>query len=474
MTHALILCSIVLLLCVASNKLLQRFGIPTLLIFLLLGMIFGSDGLVGIKFDNFELAKDICSIGLIFIMFYGGFGTSWKTAKPVAVKAVLMSTLGVVITAGLTGLFCYFVYGVKIYEALLLGSVVASTDAAAVFAILRSRKLNLKGGLAPLLEIESGSNDPMAFMLTIIFVTLINNAAVQAIPLMIVKQIVFGLLIGVAVGAIAAVVLKRVTFDVSGIDTIFVFSVAILSYSLADTIGGNGYLSVYLSGIILGNSKILNKRGLVHFFDGISWLIQIMLFFTLGLVAFPSTLPSVMVYAIPIAIFLIVIARPVAAFSILSWFKVPFKQQLFVSIVGLRGSASIVFAILAATGSEHITNDIFHIVFFVALLSVSIQGSIIPLMAKKLDLIDNDASVLKTFNDYVDDESAQLVEITINNEHPYCGKTIAQAGISSDILVVMIKRGKDTIVPNGSTKVLQGDVVVELYRKEFYDSVYNQ
>ena len=474
MTYALILVSIVLLLCVASSKLLHRFGIPTLLIFLLLGMLFGSDGLIGIAFSNFELAEKICSIGLIFIMFYGGFGTSWKTAKPVAVQSVLMSTLGVIITAGLTGLFCHLVFQVGIYESLLIGSVIASTDAAAVFAILRSRKLNLKGGLAPLLEIESGSNDPVSYLLTIVFVTLINKAAVQAIPLMIVKQIAFGLLIGVAIGVLAALVLKTVTFDVSGIDTILVFGVAILSYSLADFIGGNGYLSVYLSGIILGNSKILNKKGLVHFFDGISWLMQIMLFFTLGLVSFPSALATVFVYAIPIAIFLIVVARPVATFCVLSWFRMPVKQQLFVSLVGLRGAASIVFAILAATSSDLITNDIFHIIFFVALFSVTVQGSVIPFVAKKLDLIDNDTSVLKTFTDYAEDENTQLVETIIDAEHAYCGKTIAEANISPDILVVMIKRGKETIVPKGSTKMLPGDIIVELYRKEFYASIYGE
>ncbi len=471
MIFELVLCSIVLLLSVASSKLLGRLGIPSLLIFLLLGMLFGSDGLVGIHFSNFELTKNICSIGLIFIMFYGGFGTSWKTAKPVAVQSVLMSTLGVIITAGLTGMFCYFLFGVKLFEALLLGSVIASTDAAAVFAILRSRKLNLKGGLAPLLEIESGSNDPVSYMLTIVFVTLINHSEVH-IPLMIAKQISFGLVIGIILGILSAFVLKKVTFEVSGIDTILVFGVAILSYSLSEILGGNGYLSVYLSGIILGNSKITNKKGLVNFFDGVSWLMQIILFFTLGLVSFPSSLIDVMSYAIPIAIFLIIVARPIATFSILSWFKIPLKQQVFVSLVGLRGAASMVFAIFAATSSDYITGDIFHMVFFVALFSVTVQGSTIPFMAKKLDLIDNNASVLKTFTDYTDDENTQIVEMVISTEHPYCGKTIAEANISSDILVVMVKRGKETIVPKGSTKMMEGDIVVELFRTEFYESIY--
>ncbi len=471
MTYALILFGVVLVLSVASSKLFNRLGVPTLLIFLLLGIAFGAEGFVKIELNDVVFAEDICTIGLIFIMFYGGFGTNWKTAKPVAVQSILMSTVGVVITAGLTGLFCHLVFGFKLLEGMVIGSVIASTDAAAVFAILRSRKLNLKNGLAPLLEIESGSNDPFSYMLTIIMVTLLNNSKAESIPLMVISQILFGLAIGVAIGVVAALVLEKIAFDVNGINTILVVGVTVLSFSLAKAVGGNGFLSVYITGIILGNKKILNKKSLVHFFDGISWLMQIMLFFTLGLLCLPSHLIKIIPYAIPIALFLIFISRPTATFSILSFFKIPFKQQLFVSLVGLRGAASMVFAIIASTSSDYITNDIFHIVFFVALFSVTVQGSSIPFMARRLDLIDNDTSVLKTFTDYADDEHTQLVEITIDDTHPYCNKTIVEAAISSDILVVIIKRGKNTIIPKGSTKILNGDIVVELYRREFYESL---
>ena len=259
--------AVVLLVCVASSKFLYRFGVPTLLIFLALGMLCGSDGLVGIYFDNYNFAKEICSVGLVFIMFYGGFGTNWKVARPVAFPSILMSTLGVIITAGLTGLFCFFVLKTSLLEGLLIGSVVGSTDAASVFSILRSRKLNLKGGLASLLEIESGSNDPIAYMLTLVVLTLMSPSGndFASIIIMLISQIGLGLLIGFLLALIAVAVLHHFEFEIVGLYPIFIVGIAILSYALSEFLGGNGYLSVYISGIVLGNSRIFHKRSLVHF-----------------------------------------------------------------------------------------------------------------------------------------------------------------------------------------------------------------
>lgn len=458
--------AVVLLVCVASSKFLYRFGVPSLLIFLVLGMLCGSDGIIGIYFDNFSFAKEICSVGLVFIMFYGGFGTNWKVAKPVAVPSILMSTLGVVITAGLTGLFCYFVLKTTLLEGLLIGSVVGSTDAASVFSILRSRKLNLKGGLASLLEIESGSNDPIAYMLTLVVLTLMSpmEGGPWAIAGMLATQIGFGLVVGFLLAKGAVLILRRFEFEIVGLYPIFVVGIAILSYALCEFFGGNGYLSVYISGIVLGNSRIFHKRSLVHFFDGISWLMQIMLFFTLGLLAFPSKLPSIALFGILVSVFMIVIARPVATFSILSWFKIPFKSQLFVSWVGLRGAASIVFAIFAvsqaASSQIPIMNDIFHIVFFVALFSVAVQGTLLPFFARKLGLVDESTSVLKTFNDYQEEYNTKLLEYKVHEKSPWANQTLIDAEIPEEILVVMIRREREIIVPRGSTVILPGDTLV--------------
>lgn len=460
MLELMIICGLVLLICITSSKVLYKFGVPMLLIFIILGMLFGSDGVVGIYFDNYELTRELCSFGLVFIMFYGGFGTNWKEAKPVARESILMSTFGVIITSGLTGLFCYFVLKTSLLEGMLIGSIVGSTDAASVFSILRSQKLNLKGEIASILEVESGSNDPIAYMLTLIVLTLMNNGGISSIVPTVIAQIIFGILVGVILSKITIYIMRNANFEVDGFYTIFITAIAILSYALSEWIGGNGYLSVYIAGIIIGNSKIPHKRSLVHFFDGVSWIMQIMLFFVLGLLAFPSELPSVIGSSILISIFMIIIARPIATFSVLSWFKIPFKQQLFVSWVGLRGAASIVFAIYAITSGIPLENDIFHIIFFIALLSVAIQGTLIPKVARKLDLVDDTKTVLKTFTDYQEDRSTTLIEYNVDSNNNWIEKSIMEADIPEEILIVMIKRDNEIIVPKGSTLIKKGDVLV--------------
>ncbi|MFR2744989.1 MAG: potassium/proton antiporter [Clostridium saudiense] len=274
MISLMIICSLVLLICITSTKILYKFGVPILLIFIVLGMLFGSDGIVGIYFDNYELASDICSIALIFIMFYGGFGTNWKMAKPIAVQSILMSSLGVVITAGLTGLFSSIVFKTSLLEGLLIGAVIASTDAAAVFAILRSQKLNLKGSIASILEIESGSNDPFAYMLTIIILGLMSNQGYGSIVPMLLNQIIVGILASIVLAKLSVYLLRNVMFEIEGFYPIFITAISILAYSLSEYFGGNGYLSVYITGIIIGNSKIPHKKSIFQFFDGVSWLMQ--------------------------------------------------------------------------------------------------------------------------------------------------------------------------------------------------------
>lgn len=460
MTNLMITCALVLLICITSSKILYKFGIPILLIFIVLGMLSGSDGIIGIYFDNYELTSQLCSIGLIFIMFYGGFGTSWEMAKPIAIPSILLSTLGVVITAGLTGFFCFKVFNTSLLEGLLIGSIVASTDAASVFAILRSQKLNLKGSLASILEIESGSNDPFAYMLTVIILGLMGNKGYDTIIPMLLNQVIVGIICAVLLAKLTIYLLRRVHFEIDGFYPIFVMAIAVLSYALSEHFGGNGYLSVYMAGLIIGNSKIPHKKSMFQFFDGISWIMQIMLFFILGLLSFPSKLPSIILEGFAISMFMIFIARPIATFSILSWFKTPLKEQLFVSWVGLRGAASIVFAIYAVTYGVPIESDIFHIVFFVALFSVGIQGTLLPLVAKKLDLIDDESQVLKTFNDYREDTSTKLTEVTISDNSKIANKSIMDSNIPQDLLIVMIKRKGEVLIPNGATNILPQDVLV--------------
>lgn len=456
----MIICGLVLLISITSTKILYKFGVPILLIFIMLGMLFGSDGIVGIYFNDYQLTNKIATVALIFIMFFGGFGTNWSMAKPVAIPSILLSTLGVVFTAGLTGVFCFLVFKTTLLEGLLIGSIVGSTDAASVFAILRSQRLNLKGSIASMLELESGSNDPCAYMLTTIVLGIMSNSNNGNIFIMVLSQILLGGMVAVVLAKLSIYLLRHFKFEIEGFYPIFMTAIAVLAYSLSEYLGGNGYLCVYITGIIIGNAKIPHKKSIFQFLDGISWLMQIMLFFLLGLLAFPSKIPLVIGKGILISIFMILVARPVAIFSILYWFKVPIKQQIFIAWVGIRGAASIVFAIFAETYGVSMNNDIFHIIFFIALFSVVVQGTITPKLAKKLDLIDNEESVFKTFNDYKEDKSTSLVEFTIDEHNIIANKTIMDANIPEDILVVMIKRNGDVFVPNGSTEVLPGDILV--------------
>lgn len=461
MTSYILLVAAVILLCLSLNKMSNKLGIPMLLAYILLGMMFGTDGILKIPFDNFTIAEQICTVSLIFIMFYGGFGTNWKQAKPVAGKAVLLSTVGVILTAVTTGAFCHFIVRMDFWESMLIGSVISSTDAASVFSILRSKRLNLKNNTASMLEVESGSNDPCSYMLTVIILTIMSGElSGSSLVVMIFSQIIFGILVGVVVALAAAFILKKVNFATDGFDTIFVFSMALVSYAGASMINGNGYLAAYIAGIILGNTPLHHKKSLVHFFDGITGLMQMLIFFLLGLLAYPSQLPKILPIALAIAVFLTFVARPVSVFAILMPFRCPVKQQLLVSWAGLRGAASIVFAIMATVSPAYTKNDLFHIVIFIVLFSISIQGTLLGLVAKKLDMIDENGNVMKTFSDYSDEMPVEFVKISIKAGHPWENRRIKDLTSLPDLLLVLILRGEERIIPNGNTVVLAGDKIV--------------
>lgn len=461
MTNYILIVTVIILLCLFLNKLSSKIGIPVLLAFIILGMLFGTDGLLKISFDNYRIAEEICTVSLIFIMFYGGFGTNWKQAKPVAGKAVLLSTVGVLLTAVTTGFFCYGVLHFRLWESMLIGAVLSSTDAASVFSILRSRQLNLKDNTASMLEMESGSNDPCSYMLTVIILAVMKGGFTGGSLLrLIVLQLVFGILIGVIVAAFGAWVLSQMKNTGDGVDTIFVFSMALLAYAGAAVLGGNGYLSTYLAGLILGNRPLHNKKSLVHFFDGLTGLMQMLIFFLLGLLAFPSALPGIIPVAFAIALFLTFVARPVSVFAILTLFRCPVRQQLLVAWSGLRGAASIVFAILATVDPAYTKNDLFHIVIFIVLFSISIQGSLLGFMARRLDMIDDRNNVMKTFSDYSEEVPVEFVKIAVKKNHPWSGKKIRDIVSLPDLLLVLILRGEERIVPNGDTVIREGDRIV--------------
>lgn len=461
MSTTILIVACIVLLCVLLNKLSYKVGIPMLLAFILLGMVFGTDGLFKIEFDNYVISEKICSVALIFIMFYGGFGTKWSAARPVALKASVLSTLGVVLTALLTGLFCYWALGIGFLESLLIGSVISSTDAASVFSILRSRKLGLKDNTASLLEMESGSNDPCSYMLTVIVLSIMGGSAnAGGILYLAFSQFVYGALMGGAIAWGGLFLLRRIRFGTAGFDTVFVIGIALLAYALPGLVGGNGYLSVYLVGIVLGNSKIRGKQELVHFFDGLTGLMQMLIFFLLGLLATPSAMLPILIPALLIALFLTFVARPLSVFAILTPAKCSVPQQVLVSFAGLRGAASIVFAIVATVNDAYMQYDVFHIVFCIVLFSILFQGSLLPWAAGRLQMLDVDEDVLKTFNDYSNESSLHFIKLKITQEHPWRDKAIRELTLPPDTLLVMVMRNNGPIVPNGNTVLQRGDLAV--------------
>ena len=440
MTEALLLIGCVIALCTLMGRFLDRLAVPSLLIFIALGMCFGENGLLRIYFNDYYAVNLICSVSLIFIMFYGGFGTNLSAARPVAVQSVVLSTLGVAGTAALVAAFAHWALKLPWLESFLIGSVISSTDAASVFNILRSKKLALKEHTDSLLEIESGSNDPISYMLTTVAVGLMSGEK-MVVPLLLLQQLAVGILCGLLLGKLAIWALRRGAFPSEQSQTIFIFSVVILSYALPTALGGNGYLSAYLCGIWMGNTKLPQKRYLVHFFDVVTDVAQVLIFFLLGLLV-------------------TLVGRPLVAALLLLPFRPSLGQVGVVSWAGLRGVASIVFAIMAVLGGVEMKYGLFNLVFCIVLLSISIQGTLLPRVAERLAMIDQAGDVSKTFNDYQEESDIDFIKVHLGPGHPWSGGTLRELPIPPDLLVVMIARGQDTIVPHGGTVLQTGDLLV--------------
>lgn len=462
----LIAVAVIILVCIFLNNFSTKAGVPVLLLFILFGMLYGWLELP----EYLDVVEQICTTALIFIMFYGGFGTSWKTAKPVATHSGILATVGVFLTAALTGLFCCFVLGWNWKESMLLGAVVSSTDAATVFSILRNRKMGLKENSGPMLEIESGSNDPCSYMLTIIMLSVISGTSSGlGILYDIFAQFVYGIGIGVTIALLAAHVLKRRTFQ-KGFDSMYMVSIALAAYAIPSLIGGNGYLSVYIVGIILGNTDFNGKKSLVGFFDGLTSFMQILIFFILGYIAIPSSLYSAIVPAILIFLFMTIVARPATVFSLLMPAKKYSKPFLkLVSFVGLRGAASIVFAIMTITSGAELENDIFSVVFCIVLISIGLQGSLIPYVSKKLNMVDTSNDIMGTFSDYTENEEITFGTVSVKKNSVIDGQLIKNVKFPQGLIVTFIERNKQYFVPNGDTVVEAGDNLVFCTRSFDYE-----
>jgi len=464
--NILLIASVLVFISVLAGKTSFRIGVPTLILFLAVGMLAGSEGIGKIPFDDPGLAQFIGIVALNFILFSGGFETDWNSVKPIMWQGIALSVAGVLLTALSVGIFVWWVTDFTIFEGLLLGAIVSSTDAAAVFSILRSKSLALKGHIRPTLEFESGSNDPMAYILTIVFIGLIQNGeqSFWAVLLMFFTQLLLGGAFGYLFGLGSKFVINHIRLDYEGLYPVLSITLMILTYSVTTAVGGNGFLAVYISALYLGHQDLMHKRTIIKMFDGLAWLMQIILFVVLGLLVFPSHIVPVIGIGLLVSAFLIFVARPVSTFLILAFFRVRTRTKLFISWVGLRGAVPIVFATYPLMAGLEKAEMIFNIVFFISLTSVLLQGTTVPLVAKWLHVSLPARVKSVTAADVLLSEpmNSEFAEFTIAPESVVAGMKIIDLGFPQNARIAMIKRENKYLIPDGMTVIQPGDRLIVL------------
>lgn len=447
-----------------------KLGMPTLLLFLGIG-IFAGSGSFGIELNNPDVAQFIGVLALTVILFSGGMDTDFKDIRPVIGPGAALASIGVLITAVLTGTFIYYLFllfdGISLTypQALLCGAVMSSTDSASVFSILRSKSVQLKQRLKPTLEFESGSNDPMAFLLTILLIGVIQAGEFNtwSALLLLAQQLIFGTILGYVLGKVAVWMLNRFVLPSTSLYSILLLACSSFIFAATSKVGGNGYLAVYIAGLVVGNARISNKKTIANFFDGFAWLWQLIMFLTLGLLVNAKDLWSVAIPALLIGVFIIFIGRPLSVFLTLLPFPKFFtlKAKAYISWVGLRGAAPIIFATYPWLACVEHSQLIFHIVFFITLVSLLIQGGTVTYMADKLDLIDRSKKEKKFASfDLPDEIKSALSEIIVNKSMIEKGNKLKDLPLPDHTLALMIQRDGHYKIPKGNTVLKEGDHVL--------------
>jgi potassium/hydrogen antiporter len=457
---------ILLIASIVASKWTGRVGVPALLVFLLIGMLAGSEGPGGIYFDDPALTQSLGVTALIYILFSGGMDTHWPSVRPALWGAVSLATLGVALTALFVGGFAHVALGFSLLEGLLIGAIVSSTDAAAVFAIMRSKGVGLRGKIRPLIELESGSNDPMAVFLTTAFIHLLmvpGASTADLIP-MFIRQMLLGALLGFLFGRIAVAVLNRVDLEYEGLYPVLTMAVVLITYSATHLLGGNGFLAVFLAGLVLGNNVIIHRRSLMRFHDGIAWLMQIAMFLTLGLLVFPSRLVPIAGQGMLISLFLILVARPIGVFISLLPFRLHLRDKVMVKWVGLRGAVPIILATFPLLAGTPAAGVIFDLVFFIVLTSVLVQGSSISLVARWLGVDEPLHTRPRPPLEFEPTAGIKgdLVEIEIPAGSSAVGKRIMDLDLPAGALFVLVGREEIFVVPRGNTLLEAGDAILVL------------
>lgn len=474
----LLLASILLFFSLIAGKTGYRFGVPTLLIFLLIGIGAGSGGL-GFQFSSPDLAQYIGVIALNIILFSGGLDTRISELRPVALQGVLMATVGVLLTALATGLFIYWITNnilqsvtFSLFESLLLAGIMSSTDSASVFSILRSKNLSLKQNLRPLLELESGSNDPMAFMITIVMLQLLTMPDISGwmVLLKFMQQLLFGAFAGYLLGKYSVKLINKINLDNDALYSVLMLTIMFFMYGFTSFIGGNGYLAVYVGGLMIGNHRVVHRRSTMKFFDGLTWLFQIIMFLTLGLLVNPQDLLPVAGVAVLIGMFLMIVARPFAVFATFLPFRnLTFKAKIFTSWVGLRGAVPIIFATYPWISDVPQAKMIFNIVFFITILSLMLQGTTVSTMANWLGLTQKalQKRKLKEFDvEFSDEIKSATCEITVDQNILKNGNRLMHVDLPEQTLVVMVKRNQRYFIPRGNTQLEKGDSLLVITDNE--------
>ncbi|MBK6341093.1 MAG: potassium/proton antiporter [Flavobacteriales bacterium] len=468
--HMLLLGALLLFASILASKTSGRLGVPTLILFLAVGMIAGSDGLGLIYFDNAGFAQSMGIIALVFILFSGGLDTKQESVRPVLGKGLALATAGVLITAVIVGFAVPLFTDLSVMEGLLLGAIVSSTDAAAVFTILRSRNLRLKANLRPLLELESGSNDPMGFFLTVSLIGIIqgeHGSLWSLIPSFFI-QMSIGALAGWGMGRLMTFTLNRIKLQFDGLYPVLLLALMMFTFAATDMIGGNGFLAVYLAGVVLGNSDFIHKKSLIRFYDGQAWLVQIVMFLTLGLLVFPKQVVPVMGIGLLISVVLIVVARPIAVFVSLAPFRsATWRQKAFLSWVGLRGAVPIVFATYPLIAGLENAQFIFNVVFFAVLTSVLLQGSTLPLAARLLRVerpkgFKRESALDLELNKEL---SGTLLGLVVPADSSAVDHLIVDLHFPKDAQIILVERNGGFTSPDGATAIEAGDRLMVMAKK---------
>lgn len=488
--NILLISSLLIFTAILISRAGYRFGIPVLLLFIVVGMAFGVDGL-GLAFDNFKIAQFIGTIALCVILYCGGLETRFDSIKPVLKEGIVLSTAGVFLTALFTGAFIYLLTrvghlseGMSIVMCFLLAAVMSSTDSASVFNILRNANMKLKENLQPVLELESGSNDPMAYVITIVLIQcaqqlfepasginidytrMVGNAVVTFL-----MQLGIGAAAGVGLGKAFSWVLGKIKLNGVSLHAILVISIGFFIYSITGLVHGNGFLAIYLAGVIIGNRKMVYKKEIFRFSETVTWLMQMGMFLTLGLLVNPKEMLKVAPVALLIGIFLTFIGRPLAVFiSLLPFRKLTFRARVFISWVGLKGATPIIFAIFTVVSGIPGSEQIFNIVFFITMLSMLVQGMSIPAVARKLNLALPQDKTPETFGIEIPEEAGKLMDHKLTESDLAAGNTLKEVVLPEGTRVVMIKRDGDLIVPDGSVKLKIGDKLLMIMGNQFDES----